>query len=268
VFISFLSDYGDEDEFVGVCHGVIARRCPEARVIDLTHGVPRGDVLAGALTLAAAVEFMPKGVHLAVVDPGVGTPRRALALAGSREGHLLVGPDNGLLLPAAELLGGVAQAIDVTDSPERLWPTSSTFHGRDLFAPVAAALAAGTPLEALGAPIGAETLIGVELPHARTVEQGLLAHVVHHDAFGNLVIDATLEQLSALGVSGGEELIVRSGGEEHRARLLTAFGEAPMGGLLIYEDSRRMLALAVNQGSAAELLGMGRTGEELLLMLP
>jgi S-adenosylmethionine hydrolase len=268
VFISFLSDYGHEDEFVGVCHGVIAQRCPEARVIDLTHGVPRHDVLAGALTLAAAIEFLPKGVHLAVVDPGVGTPRRALALASSREGHLLVGPDNGLLLPAAEQLGGVTEAVDITDSPERLWPTSSTFHGRDLFAPVAAALAAGTPLEALGAPVAPDTLIGLEVPQARAVEQGLLAHVVHRDAFGNLVLDATLEQLSALGVPAGAELIVRGNGEGHRARLLGAFGEAQIGELLIYQDSRGTLALAVNQGSAAELLGIGHSGEELLLGLP
>lgn len=147
--ITFLSDYGLLDEFVGICHAVIARRCPPARVIDLTHAIPRHDVRAGAVVLAAAVPFLPPGVHLAVVDPGVGAEgahgRRAVALRTADGDRLLVGPDNGLLMPAAARLAGVSEAVDIGASPERLEPVSRTFHGRDIFAPVAAALAGGAP---------------------------------------------------------------------------------------------------------------------------
>ena len=141
--ITFLSDYGPWDEFVGVCHAVIARRCPSARVIDLGHGVPRHDVRAGALALRAALRYTPAGVHLAVVDPGVGGERRAVAARVALGQRILVGPDNGLLAVAAEELGGVVEAVDISDSPECLRPISATFHGRDVFAPVAAALADG-----------------------------------------------------------------------------------------------------------------------------
>jgi S-adenosylmethionine hydrolase len=129
--VTFLSDYGLADEFVGVCHAVIARRCPAARIIDLTHGIPRHDIRAGALSLRAALPYAPAGVHLAVVDPSVGTGRRALALRTRSEARVLVGPDNGLLWPAAQELGGVAEAFDIGGSPERLEPVSKTFHGRD-----------------------------------------------------------------------------------------------------------------------------------------
>src|ERR1700689_2132708 len=155
--ITFLSDYGPWDEFVGVCHAVIARRCPRAHVIDLGHGVTRHDVRAGALALRAALPFARAGVHLAVVDPGVGGTRRAVALRTAEGGRLLVGPDNGLLTLAAESFGGVAEAVDVGDSPECLRPISATFHGRDVFAPVAAALADGIPLAELGEPLEVAT---------------------------------------------------------------------------------------------------------------
>src|SRR5436309_15871493 len=162
--ISFLSDYGHEDEFVGVCHGVIQRIAPGATVIDMGHGVPQHDVRSGALTLRNALQFMPKGVHMAVVDPEVGTARRPLAVR-CVDGHLLVGPDNGLLWPAIERCGGVEVAIDIAQSPYRLEPVSATFHGRDLFAPVAARLALWTPLEHAGTPVAPDTLQRLELPH-------------------------------------------------------------------------------------------------------
>ncbi len=278
MFISFLSDYGHEDEFVGVCHGVIARRCPQARVIDLDHGIPRHDVLAGALTLAGTIRFLPAGVVLAVVDPGVGGDRRAVALRSREEERLLVGPDNGLLLVAADRLGGVAEAVDIGDSPERLVPTSSSFHGRDVFAPVAAALAAGQTLAAVGEPVRPEGLVRLDPPSARAVAGGLVAHVVHRDTFGNLVLDARPEQLSELGDAAESATGAASGssvgasgyvgvvcdGRRHQALLATSFAEAPNGCLLLYEDSWGMLALAVNRGSAAELLGAA-PGQELLL---
>src|SRR5437660_9297243 len=137
--ITFLSDYGLDDHFVGVCHGVIATICPQARVIDITHGIARHDVRAGALALRSALPYVPVGVHLAVVDPDVGAQRRAVALRVSDE-RLLVGPDNGLLWLAADQAGGVVEAVDIARSPFRLEPVSATFHGRDIFAPVAARL--------------------------------------------------------------------------------------------------------------------------------
>jgi len=269
MFISFLSDYGSEDEFVGVCHGVIARRCPDARVIDLDHAIPRHDVLAGALALAGAVPFLPRGVVLAVVDPGVGTERRALALRSEQDGYLFVGPDNGLLMAAAERLGGVAEAVEISKSRERLVPSSSTFHGRDLFAPVAAALAAGKPLVAIGEPVAAQQLVRLELPTAEAADGALLAHVIHRDTFGNLVLDARPQQLAALSptIPAGATVSVLCDGRRYEALVAESFGHAPEGRLLLYEDSRGTLALAVNRGSAAELMSAA-PGRELRLEVP
>jgi len=202
--ISFLSDYGLDDNFVGVCHGVIARLCPSARIIDLTHGIPRHDVLSGALTLRSAVPFLPAGIHLAVVDPTVGArghqARRAVALATASERRILVGPDNGLLSLAAEQLGGVVDAVDVGRSPYRLEPVSATFHGRDIFAPVAAALAGGAALPEVGEPIAIEDLATVALPQAAADDAGLTAHVLTIDRFGNVILDAGHEHLGTAGL--------------------------------------------------------------------
>jgi S-adenosyl-L-methionine hydrolase (adenosine-forming) len=263
--ITFLSDYGCEDEFVGVCHGVIARRCPQARVIDLTHAVPRHDVRAGALVLRAALPYMPSGVQLAVVDPGVGAggaqARRALALRTRERGQLLVGPDNGLLMPAAESLGGVAEAVDVGHSPARLEPFSATFHVRDIFAPVAAALAAGEALSELGEPVGVDSLRAIGLPTAQLHGGALTAHVLRTDTFGNLILSASAGQLAALGGAAGERIVVEHAGARHAAVRGETFADGTPGELVIYEDAEGMVALAVNRGSAAELLGAARDDE-------
>jgi S-adenosylmethionine hydrolase len=266
--ITFLSDYGYADEFVGVCHGVIARLCPGARVIDITHGIPRQDVQAGALVLRDALAYMPAGVHLAVVDPGVGSvgpgARRAVALRTAAEGRLLVGPDNGLLSLAAERLGDVVEAVDVGNSAVRLEPPSRTFHGRDMFAPVAAALAAGEPLASLGNPIAVDELCRLTLPRAEVSGGALRAHVLRADGFGNLILDASAEQLAAAGVSAGATISVNAAGGLHSARHAATFAEVPAGELLLYEDALKMATLAVNRGSAADRLGIG-PGEELVV---
>jgi hypothetical protein len=258
--IAFLSDYGLQDEFVGVCHGVIARRCPAARVIDLTHAIPRHDARAGALVLRSALDYVPADVWLAVVDPQVGATgaqaRRAVALR-SAAGALLVGPDNGLLMPAAEHLGGVVEALDIGRSHERLEPVSATFQGRDVFAPVAAALADG-------APLAIEELRALELPAARLADGALLVHVLRGDQFGNLVLDAAHDQLAALGLRLGQTVAVELGGTEHAARYAATFADVAAGELLLYEDAERMAALAVNRGSAAAVLG-AQSGAELRL---
>jgi S-adenosylmethionine hydrolase len=259
--ITFLSDYGHEDDFVGVCHGVIARIAPDVRVIDLSHGVPRHDVRAGALLLRGSLPFMPSGVHLAVVDPDVGASRRAVALRVAEPGRLLVGPDNGLLMLAAEVLGGVVEAVDIGHSPVRLQPVSATFHGRDLFAPVAARLAAGAMLPEVGEPLHPEALVRVELPRPVLREGTVCAHVLYLDHFGNLQLNVSHADLDGAGLRLGQPMTVTAGGNDHTAHYGRTFADVARGELLVYEDAHRTLALAVSHGSAAERLRVGRDDE-------
>jgi S-adenosylmethionine hydrolase len=203
---------------------------------------------------------MPAGVHLAVVDPEVGAERRAVALRCAEEDRLLVGPDNGLLLPAAEAFGGVVEAVDVGRSPLRLTPLSASFHGRDVFAPVAAGLACGVALAEAGEPLDPAGLVALELPRARLTDAGLIAHVLQADRYGNAVLDAEHAQLAGGGLRLGRALTV----DGRPALYATTFADVPAGGLLVYEDGYRMLALAVNRGSALDELGLA-LGDEVLL---
>ena len=251
--VTFLSDYGAGGEYVGVVHGVIARLCPAARVLDLGHGVPPQDVRTGARRLARALPYVPAGVHLAVVDPGVGGPRRAVALRTASEGRLLVGPDNGVLMDAAERFGGVSEAVEVSSSPWRLEPVSATFHGRDVFAPVAARLACGATLHEAGEPLDPAALVRLERSRPRREGSVLVAHVVEVDGFGNAVLDARLDELpDGARVDGRPAVLGRT------------FGDVDPGGLVLYEDSAGELALALNGGSAAAALGL-RAGDEVRL---
>ena len=250
--ITFLSDYGLEDDFVGVCHGVIARIAPEARVLDVAHGIPRHDIRSGALVLRRALPFFPAGVHLAVVDPEVGAERRAVALRTAEEDRVLVGPDNGLLLPAAKRFGGVVEAIEVSRSKHRLEPTAATFHGRDVFAPVGAHLANGEPLAEAGEPLEAGQLIELEMPEARSEDGRLVAHAVAFDRFGNVMLDIEHDQVGNHGLRLGHPVAVN----DEEGHYATTFADVPSGRLLLYEDSYRWLALAVNRGSAADVLGL------------
>jgi S-adenosylmethionine hydrolase len=256
--ITFLTDYGLSDAFVGVCHGVISSACPSARVIDLTHGVPRGDIRAGALILRGALRFLPIGVHLAVVDPGVGSERRAVAVQ-TVDGRRFVGPDNGLLSLCFEAGGGVAEAVDIGRSPFALRPVSATFHGRDIFAPVAARLAGGVTVGEIGEPIDSDGLVRLELPRARVEDGVLVAHAVYLDGFGNVQLDASGE---AFGLPPGAPVAIAVRGEAWPGVYGRTFADAAEGSLLVYEDSDRVLAVAVNQGSAAERLGVS-VGDEL-----
>jgi len=250
--ISFLSDYGLDDDFVGVCHGVIARIAPAARVLDITHGIPRHDIRTGALLLRRALPYLPAGVHLAVVDPNVGTERRAIALRTADEDRLLVGPDNGLLSLAAQRFGGVVEAVDVTRSVHRLDSVSATFHGRDLFAPVTAALAAGAPLEEAGEPLDADEIQALHMPLAEIDGEGLVAHAIAFDRFGNVTLDVEHEELTFAGLRLGRPV----GVNDHHAVYSVTFADVPPGALLLYEDAYQTLALAVNRGSAREALGL------------
>jgi S-adenosylmethionine hydrolase len=258
--LTFLSDYGLDDDFVGVCHGVIAGLAPDVRVIDVTHGIARHDVRSGALVLRRALPFMPAGVHLAVVDPEVGAPRRAVALRCASEQRLLVGPDNGLLMPAAERFGGVAEAVDIGRSALRLEPLSASFHGRDVFAPVAAALAAGAALAQVGSALDPAGLVALELPRARSTGDGLLAHALQADRYGNVSLDAEHAQLAGSGLCLGRRVTVNG----RPALYARTFADVPAGGLLLYEDGYRTLALAINRGSALEELGLALDDEVLI----
>lgn len=258
--VTFLSDYGLDDDFVGVCHGVIARIAPQARVIDVTHGIERHDVRAGALVLGRALPFMPAGVHLAVVDPEVGAERRAVALRCADEERLLVGPDNGLLSLAAARFGGVVEAVEIGRSPLRLEPVSASFHGRDVFAPVAAALAAGAPLAAAGEPLDPAGLVRLVLPRARATADGLVAHALHADCFGNVVLDAEHADLAGSGLRLGRAVTING----RPALFATTFADVADGELLLYEDGYRVLSLAVNRGSALQRLGL-RADDEILI---
>ncbi|MCW3012350.1 MAG: SAM-dependent chlorinase/fluorinase [Solirubrobacterales bacterium] len=250
--ISFLSDYGLDDDFVGVCHGVMARIAPASRVLDVTHGIPRHDIRTGALLLRRSLPYLPAGVHLAVVDPDVGTKRRAIAVRTAEEDRILVGPDNGLLSLAAQRFGGVVEAADVTRSVHRLEPVSATFHGRDLFAPVAAALAAGAPLEEAGDPLDADEVQVLHMPLAEIDADGLNAHAIAFDRFGNVTLDVEHEELTFAGLRLGRKVLVN----DREAVYAVTFADVPRGELLLYQDAYRTLALAVNRGSAREALGL------------
>jgi S-adenosylmethionine hydrolase len=266
--ITFLSDYGHEDEFAGVCRAVIARISPASALIDLTHGIERHSVRHGAVVLANSVPFAPPGVHLAIVDPEVGSNRRAVAVR-TTEDRILVGPDNGLLSPALRRFGGARDAVDISDSPFRFEPMSATFHGRDLFAPVAARLASGSRLEEAGEPFEPGTLATLDLPTALIQPDRLVAHVVYVDRFGNAILDAGPAEVEGGPLKLGDAVQVKVGrrkaAEAHFGR---TFADVEEDELLLYEDSTRSLALAVNRGNAAERLNLKPDAEVVLKPAP
>ena len=263
--ITFLSDYGTDDEFAGVCRAVIARIAPLAVVIDLTHGIAAHDVRQGGLVLANALPFAPPGVHLAVVDPGVGSARRGVALALVEQGRVLVGPDNGLLWRAAERFGGVQEAVDVSRSRARLDPVAATFHGRDVFAPVAAELALGSPLSELGEPVDPAGLIRIarrepEIEAGRRVR----AAVAYTDRFGNAALDLSVAEAARGGLREGCAVRVGTHKTSLEGVYAHTFSDVPAGDLLLYRDSYDSVALAVNRASAVELLAIG-PGDDVVL---
>ncbi|MGH3050181.1 MAG: SAM hydrolase/SAM-dependent halogenase family protein, partial [Gaiellaceae bacterium] len=237
-FITFLTDFGLQDDFVGTCHGVMKRIAPDAEIIDITHGVRPGRVLQGAVVLANTLPYMPAGVHLGVVDPGVGGSRRALALRDA-EGRLYVGPDNGLLLPAADALGGVVAAHELASPAYSLQPVSRTFHGRDLFSPAAAHLAAGVDLGELGPPIALDELVRLDLPEPEVGHSRIRATVLAADRFGNLALNLTRDHLERAAMAPGTRVEIDSRGDRYYAVAARTFGDAPPGELILYEDSYR-----------------------------
>jgi S-adenosyl-L-methionine hydrolase (adenosine-forming) len=258
VVISFLSDFGLDDDFVGVCHGVIARIAPDAQVIDVTHGIAPQAVLQGAVVLASSLPYVPEGVHLAVVDPGVGSDRRAVAVR-DREGRVFLGPDNGLLVPAAER-GGIEGAWALENAAYRLERVSRTFHGRDVFAPAAAYIATGVMPEELGPALEPASLVRLELPPAEIREGEIRTMVLLVDRFGNAQLNVVAADLERAGIAPGAQVEIG----DHSATVARTFADAPSGGLLLYEDAYGRLALAMAGGNAAETLSI-RVGDELTI---
>ena len=264
-FITFLTDFGLQDDFVGTCHGVIKGIAPDAEIIDITHGIEPQGVLQGALTLANSLPFMPVGVHLAVVDPGVGGARRALALRDNA-GRIHVGPDNGLLIPAADAFGGIAEAHELANPDYALESVSRTFHGRDLFAPAAAHLALGVALAELGPPIAPDALARLDLPEPDVGATRIRCTVLAIDRFGNIQLNLNRSHFDQAGVVPGTRLELQVGPERYYAVAARTFADARPGDLILYEDSYRNLSVAINGGNAAAMLGI-RPGRDLRIHL-
>ena len=252
--ICFLSDYGLDDDFVGLCKGVMLQIAPEVTIVDLTHEVPGFGVEMGAEILEHATGYMPSNtVYLAVVDPGVGTSRRALALQSIDEA-LLVGPDNGLLAPAAESLGGIAGAVSLTNTNYHIQPVSSTFHGRDIFAPAAAHLAVGLDLWRLGETVDPTSLTIVEkLGIEREGHGTIMATIISLDRYGNARLSAKVEEA---GFDFGTLLTVEVGESDMLVPYVETFGHSNVGDLVLVPDSHRYLSLSVHKGNASRALAM------------
>jgi S-adenosyl-L-methionine hydrolase (adenosine-forming) len=260
MIVTLLTDYGPRDEFVGVCHGVIRSIHPDAQIVDVTHGISRHDVRHGAISLRNALPYLPVGVHVAVVDPQVGTERRAVAVR-CEDGRILVGPDNGLMSLAWDGCGGASEAIDVTRSSYRREPVSATFHGRDVFAPVAAHIAAGADFRDAGEPLGVDELVAMDLPEPFVGDGGATAHALLIDGFGNVSLDLVHEHMMELGLTLGERVEVAGPRLSAEAFVVQTFADVAPGEMILYEDAWGSVAVAVNRGDAAKALGVHRDAE-------
>jgi S-adenosyl-L-methionine hydrolase (adenosine-forming) len=232
-------------------------------VIDITHGIPPQHVLQGALVLANTLPYMPAGVHVAVVDPGVGGERKPLALRGG-DGRLYVGPDNGLLLVAADSLGGIEEAVEIANEAYMLTPVSRTFHGRDVFSPAGAHLAAGVELRELGPVLDPAELARLELPVAQIGTARIRASALYIDRFGNIQLNLRSKDLEKVGIVPGTKVEVEVRFERYFAVAARTFAEVRTGDIVLYEDSYRNIALAINQGNAARMFSL-RVGQEVRL---
>lgn len=251
--LSFLSDYGNADEFVGVVHGVVLRVHPGLTVVDVSHQVPRGDVRAGALMLLRAIQYLPPGVCLAVVDPGVGGSRRAI-VAETAWGHF-VGPDNGLLAPAVAMVGGATRVVSLESEEFRLPRDGVTFDGRDVFAPAAAVLAAGeAALDDLGPAVDPDSVMPLLLPLVDHREGVVDGEVWWIDAFGNAQTNVSPDDLALVGLRVGDVVSVRLGASEHEMPWRDTYGTDGSG--VVHVDSYGMIAIAVPGGRADEVYGI------------
>jgi S-adenosylmethionine hydrolase len=253
--VSFLSDFGVGDEFVGVVHGVIARISPETRVIDVAHGIPAGDVRGGALALTRAVQYLPEGVLLAVVDPGVGTDRRAIA--AETPWGFFVGPDNGLLSPAVAMVGGASRIVSIENPELRIPSPGATFEGRDRFAPAAAVLSSGeAELSDLGPEVPPDAVTPLLLPLPENEDGRVSGEAWWVDTFGNVQTNIGPDELRMTGAAPGRSVRVRVGTTVREMPWVESYGEVEEGSLLLHVDSAGLVALAVRGGRADEALNL------------
>ena len=254
--ITFLTDFGLNGA-TAACRGVMLSICRDAQIIDVGHDIRKYAIRDGAFLLRFALPYVPVGVHVAVIDPGVGTARRPIAILAGR-GDVLIGPDNGLLPPAADALGGAAEARELTNRDLWLPETSSTFHGRDIFSPVAAHLAAGNAaFEAVGAPVRPESIVRLPEPEATVAEGSIETVVTYVDSFGNIRLAGGRDDLeAAFGTlrDGAPLRATFEGGPSEETRYASTFGNVPLSASLVYVDSLGNLAMADNQGSLARRL--------------
>ncbi|MXW76205.1 MAG: SAM-dependent chlorinase/fluorinase [Acidimicrobiaceae bacterium] len=259
--ISFLSDYGHEDEFVGVVHSVIRSIAPHVAIIDVTHGITPHDTRAGGLALARAANYLCPGVVVAVVDPGVGTRRRAVAIEVGDGASYLIGPDNGLLAPAVGLVGGATRAIELTSQDHRLpLAGGATFDGRDVFAPAAAHLCNGVPLEQLGEDIDTTGLVPGVLSVSQIEGDELVAEVLWIDRFGNCQLNVDPADIDHLGTT----MLVIMANTEKIGMRTEAYDQIPTGRAGLMVDSSGLLSLAIARGSAASEFNLAE-GDEIRL---
>ncbi len=253
--ISFLSDFGRRDEFVGVVHGVLATLAPHSRVIDVVHEISRGNIRGGALALTRAIQYLPHGVVLAVIDPGVGTERRAIA--AETEVGFFVGPDNGLMSPAVAMVGGASRIVSLENEEARIPSTGATFHGRDIFAPAAALLASGeATLSELGPEVEPGSVSPLLLPLPDVSAGTLTGEAWWVDGFGNVQTNVSPEDLVGIGLRVGTTVTVKVGPRLHQMRWVTAYGDVGDREPLIHVDSSGLMALAVRGERADEELGL------------
>jgi len=253
-YLTFLTDYGLDDGFVAACKGVALRIAPDVSLIDITHLVQPGDVRRGAAVLAQTVGYLPPAVHVGVVDPGVGTSRRAVAVQAGES--VLIGPDNGLLSWAVSALGGASRAVQLTNGDLWLHPVSATFHGRDIFMPVAAHLAAGTELMQAGAEIDVADLVALPAPTSRIHDGEAEGEVMSVDRFGNVQLSIPAADAGMLGIGVGVPLIVRAGRRQLTVPFTDTFAAVAPGEIVAFTDSAGLISLAVNAGDAAQELGL------------
>lgn len=256
--ISFLSDFGHQDEFVGVVHSVIRSIAPEVEVVDITHGIAPHDVRAGALALARSAQYLCPGVVLAVVDPGVGTDRKAVAIEVGDGVSVLVGPDNGVLASAVAMVGGASRAVELTNEDYQLGRLGSTFDGRDIFAPAAAHLAMGVDLLELGPVLEPTVLMPGLLPIIDVEDGGLVIEALWIDTFGNVQLNIGPDDLA----DWGDPFTLVVGERRETIARRSAYRALSTGEVGAIIDSSGLVSLAVNGSSAAAHLGIS-SGDEL-----
>jgi len=261
-FISLSSDFGVGTQGIGIMHAIALEICPDARILDLRHGIPGFDVTEGAWTMES-VQFLPLGAHVCVVDPGVGTQRRSIIIKTKR-GDCLVGPDNGVLMPAAErVLGGIEKAVEITNEKYLRKPVSPVFHGRDVFAPAAAWLCKGVRIEEFGQEIKPRDLVKAPYDEAK-VSQGLVeGKIIHVNHFGSVCVNVRQDAFARSGIKYGDDILIETAGRKIKTRFLKTFGEVAKGEIVAFPDDYGRLEIAVNMGSfckktGAKILGAAR----------